>query len=85
MQDATRLYEIECFQTTGTPIPAGHRVLPHVMVEKSHPRAYATLSVLRKHDFVTRSPAHTRALTISQRGYVEMHAKGLTEFRDLAL
>ncbi len=61
-------------------MPAERRVLPHVMVETSHPRAYATLSVLRKHDFITKSPAHTRALTISHRGYVEMHTKGLTEF-----
>lgn len=82
-QDATKLYESECFQNNGAAIPARHRVLPHVMVDKIHQRAFSTLAVFRKHDFVTQSPAHTRAMTISQRGYVESHKSGLTEFHSL--
>lgn len=82
-EDATQQYHRECFQDDGSSIPARHRTLPHVMVEPSHQRALTTLSVIRKHQFITRSPAHTRAMTISQRGYVEVHAHGLTQFHTL--
>ena len=81
--DATQQYHRECFQHDGTSIPARHRMLPHVMVDPSHQKAMTTLSVLRKHQFITRSPAHTRAMTISQRGYVEVHKHGLTQFHSL--
>ena len=41
------------------------------------------LSVVRKHDYIQRSPAHSRAFVLSARGVVELHTKGLADFEPL--
>ena len=41
------------------------------------------LSVVRKHDYIQRSPAHSRAFVLSARGLVELHTKGLADFEPL--
>lgn len=66
-----------------TPIPATNRKLPHIVVENDASRALSVLSVIRQHDYIQSSPAHTKSFTLSQRGYVEYNKKGLSEFCSL--
>ena len=38
---------------------------------------------MRKYKYIENSPSHTKAFALSQRGYVEQHKKGLTEFEPM--
>ena len=81
-------YKAEISQPDGTPVPAYNRKWPHIVLdtindEEANERTMSILSVVRKYAYIAKSPAHTKAFSLSQRGYVESHAKGLTEFEPL--
>jgi hypothetical protein len=83
-----REYRAEISCPDGTPVPAYNRKWPHIVLgaknnEQGNERAMSILSVVRKYDYISQSPGHTKAFSISQRGFVELHKKGLTEFEPL--
>ncbi len=82
-----REYKAEIEQPDGTPIPTRNRKQPHIVLNTFNPdeneRVMSILSVVRKYEYIAQSPSHSKAFSLSQRGYVEQHRKGLTEFETL--
>lgn len=82
-----REYREEISRPDGAPIPACNHKWPHIVLDTfnnhANERATGILSVVRKYKYIENSPSHTKAFALSQRGYVEHHRKGLTEFEPM--
>ena len=65
-------------------VPATFKKLPHLMTKiGDDERVIAALSSIQGHGYISKSPVHCKALTLSRRGYVECHNGGLTEIMDV--
>ena len=89
--DSKRPMSVDCSfrsaegSTRSSYIPATFKKLPHLMTKTDDDeKVILTLSVLQDHGYISTSPDHCKALTLSRRGYVECHKGGLTELTDVS-
>ena len=69
----------------GSFVPATFKKLPHLIFKTGDDeKVIMALASLQDHGYISQSPSHSKALTLSRRGYVEFHKEGLTELTDVA-